>query len=72
VAFAVVVGMGSYAQCRSMPSIPGYLEPSRRGTLADLWARPAGDYPDELWLVDDLRSVTDSPWMASGGGAFLH
>jgi hypothetical protein len=45
----------------SMPSIPGYLEPSRKGTLADLWPRPAGGYPDELWLTDDLRSVTDSP-----------
>lgn len=44
-----------------MPSIPGYLEPPRRGTLADLWPRPAGGYPDELWLADDLRSVAESP-----------
>jgi hypothetical protein len=29
--------------------------------LVDLWPRPAGGYPDELWLTDDLRSVTDSP-----------
>ena len=55
------VSVGLYAQPMSMPSIPGYLEPPKRDTLADLWLKPAGDYPDELWLVDDLHTVTNSP-----------
>jgi hypothetical protein len=45
----------------SIPSIPGYLEPPQGGTLADLWPRPAGNFPDELWPADDLRRVSRSP-----------
>jgi hypothetical protein len=45
----------------SMPSIPGYIGRPKRDTLADLWQRPAGDYPSELWLEDDLRTVTANP-----------
>jgi hypothetical protein len=44
-----------------MPSIPGYTDRPKRETLADLWQRPAGDYPSELWLEDDLRTVTANP-----------
>jgi hypothetical protein len=45
----------------SRPSIPGYLEPPVRGTLADLWPRPTGDFPDELWPIDNLRVTSNSP-----------
>jgi hypothetical protein len=45
----------------SMPLIPGYTQQPRRDTLADLWARPLGNYPDDLWLDDDLRTVTANP-----------
>jgi hypothetical protein len=45
----------------SVPLIPGYIERPEGATLADLWRRPAGDFPDELWPVDDLRTVSDGP-----------
>ncbi|MFD8495786.1 hypothetical protein [Amycolatopsis sp. NPDC059657] len=45
----------------SMPMVPGYTSEPQRGTLADLWQRPAGDYPDELWPEADLRTVTANP-----------
>ncbi len=45
----------------SIPEIPGYLGRSDRSSLAEQWPRPAGDYPDELWPVDVLRSVTPDP-----------
>lgn len=44
-----------------MPSIPGYLEPPRTDTLADLWPKPAGDYPAALWPLGDLHAVTRNP-----------
>jgi hypothetical protein len=44
-----------------MPSIPGYIEPPTRNTLADLWSRPSGEFPDELWPIDELRTVTGNP-----------
>ncbi|MGH3871310.1 MAG: hypothetical protein ACRDSR_07310 [Pseudonocardiaceae bacterium] len=45
----------------STPSIPGYIERPKRDTLADLWQRPIGDYPSELWLEGDLRTITANP-----------
>lgn len=45
----------------STPSIPGYTEPPSRDTLADLWAKPAGSFPKELWPASDLRSVSPDP-----------
>jgi hypothetical protein len=45
----------------SRPSIPGYLEPPQRGTLAELWPRPSGAFPDELWPVENLRMVSKNP-----------
>jgi hypothetical protein len=45
----------------SMPSVPGYLEPPAGDTLAALWERPAGSFPNELWPVEDLRAITSSP-----------
>jgi hypothetical protein len=44
-----------------MPMIPGYTDGPRGDTLADFWQRPAGDYPSELWLDDDMRTVTPNP-----------
>jgi hypothetical protein len=45
----------------SVPSIPGYLERPAHGTLADLWPRPVGAFPDELWPIDYLRTVSNNP-----------
>ncbi len=45
----------------SMPSIPGYMDKPQGGTLADLWQRPDGDYPGELWLEADLKTITPNP-----------
>jgi hypothetical protein len=45
----------------SMPSISGYMDKPTQDTLADLWQRPVGNYPSELWLEDDLRTVTANP-----------
>lgn len=45
----------------SMPSIPGYTGKPKGDTLADLWQRPEGDYPGELWLEADLKTVTPNP-----------
>jgi hypothetical protein len=42
----------------SMPSIPGFIERPGTVTLANLWPRPAGDFPDELWPLGDLATVT--------------
>jgi hypothetical protein len=50
----------------SVPSIPGYTQPPSRDTLAELWTKPVGDFPSELWPVADLRSVCRDPsgWLA--------
>src|SRR5690348_6715226 len=45
----------------SVPSIPGYLERQAHNTLADLWPRPVGAFPDELWPIDYLRIVSNNP-----------
>ncbi|MEU6646763.1 hypothetical protein ABZ863_30060 [Saccharomonospora sp. NPDC046836] len=45
----------------SIPSIPGYTQPPSRNTLADLWSKPAGDFPTELWPDADLRSISRDP-----------
>ena len=45
----------------SIPRIPGYSTPDQPGSLADLWKRPAGDYPSELWPEQVLRDVTPVP-----------
>ena len=45
----------------SVPQIPGYLEPPRGDTLADLWSMPAGRFPKELWPVENLRAVSKAP-----------
>jgi hypothetical protein len=45
----------------SVPSIPGFLNPPSRETLADLWQRPAGAFPDELWPIDNLRAISKAP-----------
>jgi hypothetical protein len=52
----------------SVPSIPGYLERHAQSTLADLWPRPVGAFPDELWPVDYLRIVSNnlSGWLTIG------
>lgn len=53
-----------YALNMSRPVIPGYLEPSSKGTLADLWTCPTG-VPAELWPVEIMRTIRNSPtdWM---------
>lgn len=55
------LGCWSCPLLMSMPSIPGYTDRPNRDTLADLWQRPAGDYPSGLWLKDDLLTVTANP-----------
>jgi hypothetical protein len=45
----------------SIPEIPGYLGNPTQSSLADSWARPDGSFPDELWPVDVLRSITPDP-----------
>jgi hypothetical protein len=45
----------------STPIVPGYIERPSPTSLFELWERPAGDYPDELWPEDVLRSVVHEP-----------
>jgi len=45
----------------SVPSIPGYLEHPAHSTLVDLWPRPVGAFPNELWPIDHLRIVSNNP-----------
>lgn len=45
----------------SIPVIPGYTNGPAGTRLFDLWPRPEGDFPDELWPVDVLESVTPEP-----------
>ncbi|MEZ5410187.1 MAG: hypothetical protein R2761_19310 [Acidimicrobiales bacterium] len=45
----------------STPIVPGYLKGPRRDCLADLWQRPPGDYPDELWPLDVLGEILREP-----------
>lgn len=41
--------------------IPGYIEGPAGIRLLGLWPRPDGDFPDELWPMDVLESVTPDP-----------
>lgn len=45
----------------SIPLIPGYIENPRGNRLADLWPRPEGAFPDELWPISVLETVTPEP-----------
>lgn len=45
----------------SIPIIPGYIDGPQPARLADLWARPDGDFPDELWPLEVLGSVMPEP-----------
>lgn len=45
----------------SIPEIPGYIEGPKPERLSELWARPEGDFPDELWPVEILESVLSEP-----------
>lgn len=45
----------------SIPEVPGYLGAPAQSTLAEAWSRPDGSFPDELWPVDVLRSITPDP-----------
>lgn len=45
----------------SIPIVPGYIEPPGPPSLLDLWQRPEGSYPDELWPQDVLRTITHEP-----------
>lgn len=45
----------------SIPVIPGYTNGPDGIRLLDLWPRPEGCYPDELWPIDVLESVTPEP-----------
>lgn len=44
-----------------MPVIPGYTDTPRETRLVDLWQRPEGDFPSELWPIDLLETVTPNP-----------
>lgn len=51
----------------SMPHIPGFLgAPLMSKSLADLWQRPSGDFPDVLWPRKALEEITRNPdgWIA--------
>ena len=50
----------------SIPNIPGYIETGRPASLEDLWERPAGPFPDELWPAKALREILPDPigWLA--------
>lgn len=45
----------------SIPVIPGFIEGPRGERLSELWARPDGDFPDELWPLAVLESVMPEP-----------
>jgi hypothetical protein len=45
----------------STPIVPGYLDELPPTRLVDLWPRPPGDYPDELWPLDVLELVVPEP-----------
>lgn len=45
----------------SIPVIPGHIDGLTTTGLVDLWWRPAGDCPDELWPTDVLATVTPDP-----------
>ncbi len=45
----------------SIPVIPGYIDGPTPPRLVDVWQRPAGDYPDDLWPTDVLAAVTPEP-----------
>jgi hypothetical protein len=45
----------------SIPVIPGYIEGPKSDRLSELWARPDGAFPDDLWPVEILESVTPEP-----------
>ena len=50
----------------SIPNIPGYIDARPPASLEDLWERPAGTFPDELWPAKALRNVVPDPigWLA--------
>lgn len=45
----------------SIPFIPGYHSPRKGETLFDLWEKPGGDYPTELWPTEALQAVSANP-----------
>lgn len=45
----------------SIPVIPGYIDGPTPTRLLDLWQRPVGEYPDELWPTTVLGAVTPDP-----------
>lgn len=45
----------------SIPIIPGHTDGGAPTSLLDLWARPTGNYPDELWPADVLEQVVRHP-----------
>jgi hypothetical protein len=45
----------------SIPLIPGYTRLASGKTLADLWMRPTNPFPDELWPVQEMRSIVRDP-----------
>lgn len=45
----------------SIPEIPGFIGGRAHVTLGDVWPRPDGPYPDELWPLDVLHSITPDP-----------
>lgn len=45
----------------SIPVIPGFTEGPRGERLSEVWARPDGGFPDELWPLEVLESVMPEP-----------
>ncbi len=50
----------------SIPVIPGFIEGPRGERLSEVWARPDGGFPDELWPLGVLEGVMPEPtgWLA--------
>jgi hypothetical protein len=45
----------------STPHIPGYTTAMHRRTLATEWQRPSGDFPPELWPLNELQRIMPEP-----------
>ncbi|MGD9986337.1 hypothetical protein [Pseudonocardia sp.] len=56
----------------SIPYVPGYHSQSLKASLYDLWPRPAGDLPRELWPAAELQEVTKTPegWLTVSSHSF--
>lgn len=57
---AIISPSSTWSAIVSFPAIPGYTTGGHR-SLADVWERPSGDFPDELWPERELRRIVPDP-----------